>query len=210
MPTPSEQKALAFVAMIVLLGGVVRVVRAGAPSAPDVQEQQALARQATAVESAAASSRARLPRGGRSGRPARGARDRGSAGSGARGLAAGASGAAGTGAEQGWNGFPPPSPRIDVDYRTNRPDRPSRVIEGGHDPSAPAASLVDLDRAAEREIDVLPRVGPALARRLVANRDSFGAFGSLEALGRVRGFGPATRKRLAPLVTFSGRPSSRP
>ncbi len=70
--------------------------------------------------------------------------------------------------------------------------------------------LVDLDRASEREIDVLPRVGPALARRLVANRDSFGAFGSLEALGRVKGFGPATRKRLSPLVTFSGRPSSRP
>jgi len=71
-------------------------------------------------------------------------------------------------------------------------------------------SLIDLDRASEREIDALPRVGPALARRLVANRDSFGAFGSLEALGRVRGFGPATRKRLSPLVTFSGGPSSRP
>jgi competence protein ComEA len=70
--------------------------------------------------------------------------------------------------------------------------------------------LVDLDRASELEIDRLPRIGPALARRLVANRDSFGAFGSLEALGRVKGFGPATRKRLATLVTFSDRPSSRP
>jgi competence protein ComEA len=69
---------------------------------------------------------------------------------------------------------------------------------------------VDLDRAAEREIDALPRIGPALARRLVANRDSFGPFGSIEALGRVKGFGPAIRKRIAPLVTFSGRPSSRP
>jgi len=69
---------------------------------------------------------------------------------------------------------------------------------------------VDLDRATEREIEVLPWVGPALARRIVANRDSFGPFGTIEALGRVKGVGPATRKRLAALVTFSGAPSSRP
>ncbi|MFL5247076.1 MAG: hypothetical protein ACJ79V_04570 [Myxococcales bacterium] len=43
----------------------------------------------------------------------------------------------------------------------------------------------------------------------MANRDSFGPFGSLEALGRVKGVGSATRKRLAALVTFSGSPSSR-
>jgi competence protein ComEA len=68
---------------------------------------------------------------------------------------------------------------------------------------------VDLDRATAQEIDVLPWVGPALAGRIVANRDSFGPFGSLEALGRVKGIGSATRKRLAALVTFSGVPSSR-
>jgi competence protein ComEA len=69
---------------------------------------------------------------------------------------------------------------------------------------------VDLDRATEREIEALPWVGPALARRIVASRDSFGPFGSIEALGRVKGVGLATRKRIAALVTFSGAPSSRP
>jgi competence protein ComEA len=69
---------------------------------------------------------------------------------------------------------------------------------------------VDLDRATQGEIERLPWIGPALARRIVANRDSFGAFGSLESLGRVKGVGQATRKRLAALVTFSGGPSSRP
>jgi competence protein ComEA len=68
---------------------------------------------------------------------------------------------------------------------------------------------VDLDRASERDIEALPWVGPALARRIVANRDSFGAFGSLDALERVKGLGPATRKRLANRVTFSADPSSR-
>jgi hypothetical protein len=106
------------------------------------------------------------------------------------------------------DGFPPPSPRIDVDYRTNRS---SGASGGKADPRGgrPGREPVDLDRATEREIDVLPWIGPALARRIVASRDSFGPFGSLEALGRVKGMGAATRKRLAALVTFSGSPSSR-
>jgi len=62
---------------------------------------------------------------------------------------------------------------------------------------------IDPDVATEAELDRLPRVGPALARRIVANRDSFGPFGSLEALQRVRGIGPALAAGLAPHVTFS-------
>ena len=203
MPTPSEQKALTFVAMIVLLGGAVRVVRAGGTPTASSLEQQALARQATAVESAATSARAR-PR-------ARAARSRKASADSTRESGTGARTPAKPNAvAQGLNGFPPPGPRIDVDYRPNRRTYSSEVSGGGAPSMAGMAGLIDLDRASEREIEGLPRVGPALARRLVANRDSFGAFGSLEALGRVKGFGPATRKRLSPLVTFSGGPSSRP
>ena len=205
MPTPSEQKALTFVAMIVLLGGAVRVVRAGGTPGASRLEQQALARQQTAVESAAASTKAR-PGTGRGTRARKASADstRESRTSEAR------SRAGPKAVAQGLNGFPPPGPRIDVDYRPNRRAYRSEVSATAIPPLAAMGGLIDLDRAAEREIDALPRVGPALARRLVANRDSFGAFGSLEALGRVRGFGPATRKRLSPLVTFSGGPSSRP
>jgi hypothetical protein len=205
MPTPSEQKALTFVAMIVLLGGAVRVVRAGGTPTPSTMEQQALAGQAMAVESAAASSRARTKRAGRAPRSRRGSSD---SASGATSTEVGTSAASPIGV-QGLGGFPPAGPRIDVDYRTNLPRAGWEVSRGGLVADAGRA-LVDLDRASEREIDLLPRVGPALARRLVANRDSLGPFGSLEALGRVKGFGPATRKRLSPLVTFSGGPSSRP
>ena len=66
--------------------------------------------------------------------------------------------------------------------------------------------IVDVDVATVEELERLPRVGPALADRILANRDSLGAFGSLDALGEVRGIGPAMLKLLAPLVTFSGRP----
>ena len=73
MATPSEQKALAFLAMVVLLGGVVRVVRAGAPASASAAEQQAIARQAASADSAAASPKSRKARALRSARPRKGA-----------------------------------------------------------------------------------------------------------------------------------------
>lgn len=65
--------------------------------------------------------------------------------------------------------------------------------------------LIDVDVASASELELLPRVGPALAARIIADRDSLGAFGSLEEFGRVRGVGPAMLKLLEPVVTFSGR-----
>jgi len=206
MPTPSEQKALAFIAMVVLLGGAVRVVRAGSSPVPTPLQQQALARQAAAADSAADA----LPK-ARKSRPRAKRSKRGSDPTVIGGVASvpSATGPA-PNAPLGPRGFPPPSPRIDVDYRSNRFKAGSEVPDAGGTMGGATAPLVDLDRASEREIEALPRIGPALARRIVASRDSLGAFGSLEGLGRVRGLGPATRKRLAQLVTFSGRPSSRP
>ncbi len=69
--------------------------------------------------------------------------------------------------------------------------------------ASPAAQRIDLDRASAVEIERLPRIGPALAQRIVADRDSLGPFGSLEALRRVRGVGQAIIRAIAPYVTFS-------
>jgi competence ComEA-like helix-hairpin-helix protein len=73
-----------------------------------------------------------------------------------------------------------------------------------------ALAPIDVDRASAAELDRLPGVGPSLARRIVANRDSLGPFGSMEALEEVKGIGPALAERLRPRVTFSGpgRPRS--
>ncbi len=65
---------------------------------------------------------------------------------------------------------------------------------------------VDVDQADAAALIALPRIGPVLAARIVADRDSLGPFGSLEALERVRGIGPAMIGQLAPHVTFSGTP----
>lgn len=66
--------------------------------------------------------------------------------------------------------------------------------------------VVDLDFASSHEIETLRGIGPAMAARIVADRDSFGAFGSIEGFQRVKGVGPALAGKLAGHVTFSGVP----
>jgi competence protein ComEA len=63
---------------------------------------------------------------------------------------------------------------------------------------------IDVDRASAAELERLPRVGPELARRIAADRDAHGPFGSLGGLDRVSGIGAAMLRELDRAVTFSG------
>ena len=65
-----------------------------------------------------------------------------------------------------------------------------------------APLVVDLNQSTARELERLPRVGPALAARIIAWRDKHGPFKSLDDLRHVRGIGPVTAALLAPSVTF--------
>jgi competence ComEA-like helix-hairpin-helix protein len=66
---------------------------------------------------------------------------------------------------------------------------------------------VNLDRASPPEIARLPRVGLALAKTIVADREANGAFGGLAGLDRVPGIGAGLLKVLEPHITFSGTPA---
>jgi len=68
--------------------------------------------------------------------------------------------------------------------------------------TASAANPVRINHASAADLQRLPGVGPVLAGRIVAQRDAQGPFHSLEDLARVRGLGPKTCARLAPLVRF--------
>ncbi len=63
---------------------------------------------------------------------------------------------------------------------------------------------VDVNRATPEELERLPRVGPALAKRIVEWRERHGPFQGAEDLRHVRGIGPSTVRLLDSLVTFSG------
>jgi competence ComEA-like helix-hairpin-helix protein len=81
--------------------------------------------------------------------------------------------------------------------RTPSAGRRLRADDGGREP-------IDLETASAAEIERLPRVGPALARRIVEDRAAHGPFRSLEGLQRVRGVGPAVARQLQGHVTFGG------
>ncbi len=68
----------------------------------------------------------------------------------------------------------------------------------------PVAKPVDLERASATELEALPGIGPALAKRIVEDRVARGPFGSMTGLRRVRGVGPALARKLADCVTFAG------
>lgn len=64
-----------------------------------------------------------------------------------------------------------------------------------------AGEKVSLNRAGVAELDRLPGIGPALARRIAAFRDSIGAFRQVQELEAVPGIGPALVRKLTPHIS---------
>jgi competence ComEA-like helix-hairpin-helix protein len=62
---------------------------------------------------------------------------------------------------------------------------------------------IDADRASPAELARLPRVGLALAKRIVADREARGPFGGPEGLDRVPGVGAGLLAVLGPHLAFS-------
>lgn len=74
---------------------------------------------------------------------------------------------------------------------------------GGRSPGADAApDRVDLNRAGADELAGLPGIGPVLAARIVAYRDSAGSFPDLQSLTAVKGIGQATIVRIVDRVSI--------
>lgn len=63
---------------------------------------------------------------------------------------------------------------------------------------------IDVDRADVIDLTRLPRIGPALAQRIIVWREQHGAFGNMARLDSVSGVGPKLLDALRPYVTFSG------
>lgn len=78
------------------------------------------------------------------------------------------------------------------------------VLGAGDDVAAAAASdgRVNLNTADAAALDTLPRIGPAMAARILAWRESNGRFTSIDDLRNVAGIGDATFEGLRDLVTI--------
>lgn len=185
MPTPAERRALFFLSALLILGGTVRAYAALAThSSPSALESADLDHQIQDVDSAR--SRAKKP-----------TRKTRRAHSSIHDTTGEFNVPAGSASSQTATPIQQPPAFVKLPRRTRKP----------HDSSSAHIDLhVDLDVASAADIERLPRIGPTLARRIVADRDSLGPFGNLEGLQRVRGVGPALARILAPHVTFSLEP----
>jgi len=195
MPTPAEKKALVFLAAVTIAGATVRATGAAARAeTADDASREALRRQIVAVESAGAAGR----RGKADGAP-KAVRQRHLRGN----LTVGGYGTAPDGDRL--TGVVPPANEIDPRSIFAKPPVGRASRKAGRDP-ANLTQPVDVDVATAEELERLPRIGPALAERIVQDRVERGAFGSLAGLQRVRGIGPSMARALSTLVTFSGTP----
>lgn len=178
---PAERKALLFLATLGVLGAGARAVGGasdGADARPTAERGAALDAQLAAVDSAVARGRERA-RARPSGRSTRARRP------------------------------PAGQQRDDRGHPVRDLPRARASVSGGPRDGpwdGPLDGPLDVDVADAGSLEALPGIGPALARRIVDDRAQRGAFGSLEAFGRVRGVGPRLLERLSPFVTFSGTP----
>lgn len=67
----------------------------------------------------------------------------------------------------------------------------------------PPRFRTDVNTAPAAELALLPGIGPGLAARIVAERESAGPFAAAHELTRVHGIGPKTINDIAPLVICS-------
>ncbi|MGY2895394.1 competence protein ComEA [Deinococcus sp. UYEF24] len=94
-----------------------------------------------------------------------------------------------------------PAPRVPTVAHTELP-----MAQPAAAPEYPATTSItplvsgqlNLNTATEEQLESLPKVGPAMAARIVAGRP----YRSLDDLDAVKGVGPSLMKTLSPLVTF--------
>ena len=79
---------------------------------------------------------------------------------------------------------------------------PADGPEGASAAADPGDGRVNLHTAGEAELDTLPRIGPAMARRIIEWRDANGRFTSVEDLLAVPGIGDKMLESLRELVTL--------
>lgn len=78
---------------------------------------------------------------------------------------------------------------------------PPSVSGGGADGGGAAGGLININTATAAELETLPRIGPAMAQRIIECREANGPFEAIEDIQDVPGIGPATYEGLKDLIT---------
>ncbi len=86
------------------------------------------------------------------------------------------------------------------------PSRRSTTAAAESQPTPPVAQRLNINTATAAQLEALPGIGPTLARRIVAYRETHGPFASVEDLLAVSGIGPTLLEKLRPWITTGTTP----
>jgi competence protein ComEA len=98
---------------------------------------------------------------------------------------------------------PTPKPTITVGPGTPSPTPLPTATPAPVKPNvaAPVGAKININTATLAELDTLPRIGPAIAQRIIDYRTQNGLFQRIDDIMNVRGIGPATFEQLKDLIT---------
>jgi competence protein ComEA len=77
------------------------------------------------------------------------------------------------------------------------------AVAGGVEGSQPSG-VVNINTASSEELQLLPRVGPALAGRIIEFREANGPFRAVDEILAVKGIGDSSFEKLEPYIVTSG------
>jgi len=67
-----------------------------------------------------------------------------------------------------------------------------------------ASGVVNINTASAEELELLPRVGPALAGRIIEFREENGSYRTVDEIVAVKGIGEKSFEKLEPFIVTSG------
>jgi competence protein ComEA len=77
------------------------------------------------------------------------------------------------------------------------------VVAGAAEGPQPAG-VVNVNTASSEQLQMLPRVGPALAGRIIEFREANGPFQAVDEILAVKGIGESSFEKLEPYIVTSG------